>query len=56
MKNEVRNIISNWIYIIHKNGNKNTSYRKLVTSLYNVYPNQDCSLLMENHYKKVSPH
>ena len=27
-----------WIYIIHKNGNKNINYRKLVTSLYNGYP------------------
>ena len=37
MKNEIRKIIELWIYPTHKNGNKNKSYRKLVTSLYNGY-------------------
>ena len=35
MQNEFRNIIEPWIYILHKNGNENMIYRKLVTSLYN---------------------
>lgn len=26
-----------WLYL-HKNGNKNINYRKIVTSLYNGYP------------------
>ena len=37
MKNEIRNLFELWIYIIHKNGNENTNYRKLVTRLYNGY-------------------
>ena len=35
MQNEFRNIIEPWIYILHKNGNENMIYRKLVTILYN---------------------
>ena len=37
IKKETTNIIKIGIYIIHKNGNKNMSYRKIVTSLYNIY-------------------
>ena len=37
MKNEIRNVTELWICIIHKTGNENINYRKLVTSLYNIY-------------------
>ena len=54
MKKEIREIIELWMYPIQKNDNKNISYKKLATSLYNGYPKL-VVYCWKSRCKKMSP-